>query len=226
MCGRYTQVRSWRELVDLYKITETATPLNLAARYNIAPTQDVPVVRNGPDGRGRELVSLRWGLVPSWAKDIDIASRLINARAETVAEKPSFRDAYKQRRCLIPADGFYEWQKQSQGPKQPYYITSADGGPLTFAGLWERWEKAADGRPVETCTIITTEANERLKPIHHRLPVVLIADSHDAWLGVEGQRNVAALLEPVSSGALEAIPVSTHVNNTRNDDPRCVEPER
>jgi len=159
MCGRYTQLMSWSEMIELYRITDTTHRLNLPPRYNIAPTQDAPVVR--AIGDGRRLDMLRWGLVPAWAKDIDIGTRMINARAETVAEKPSFKAAFRRRRCLVPADGFYEWQKMPAG-KQPYRITLKGGEPFAFAGLWERWERAPDGKPVETFTIITTEANGRL----------------------------------------------------------------
>ncbi len=225
MCGRYTQISSWSELVRLYRITDAATPLNLRPRYNIAPTQDVSVVRAAPDGGGRTLTRMRWGLVPSWAKDLAIGARLINARAETVAEKPSFRDAYRRRRCLIPADGFYEWQKRPGGPKQPYLITLKDQRPIAFAGLWECWNKAPDGRPVQTCAIITTEANDLLRPIHGRMPVILDAADHDAWLDADGHDGAAAaLLRPYSSADMRAGPVGAYVNSARNDDPKCVEP--
>ena len=226
MCGRYTQIASWSELVDLYRITEGSSPLNLRPRYNIAPTQDVAVVRAESDGGGRSLTLMRWGLVPSWARDTGIGARLINARAETVAEKPSFRDAYRRRRCLIPADGFYEWQKRPGGAKQPYLITLRDEQPFAFAGLWERWDKAPDGRTVQTCAIITTEANDRLRPIHGRMPVILDAANHDAWLDAlahDGAR-AAALLRPYPSDAMAAWPVGAHVNSAANDDPKCMEP--
>ena len=167
MCGRYTQMRTWAELLDLYGIAESLSPSNFPARYNIAPTQAVPVVRRQRSSGERELVTLRWGLVPSWAKNIDIGARMINARAETVADKPSFRAAFKERRCLIVADGFYEWQAQPKGPKQPFFITVADARPFALAGLWEEWW-GAGSTLIETCTIVTTEANPALKPIHAR----------------------------------------------------------
>jgi len=226
MCGRYTQTSSWSELVHLYRITEGPPPLNLRPRYNIAPTQDVAVVCVALDGGGRALARMRWGLVPSWAMDIAIGARLINARAETVAEKPSFRDAYRRRRCLIPANGFYEWQKRPGGLKQPYWITLRHQQPFAFAGLWERWEKASDGKPVHSCTIITTEASELLRPIHGRMPVILNAANHDAWLDTDGHdgAQAAALLRPYPSEAMAAWPVGTYVNNVTNDDPKCMNP--
>ena len=230
MCGRYTQLMPWSELVELYRVTAGAAAApNLAPRYNICPTQDVPVVRagagTGTGGRaGREIVMVRWGLVPAWSKDTAMGSRLINARAETVAEKPSFRGAYKSRRCLIPADGFYEWRQQGDGPKQPYRITLSGGAPFAFAGLWERWEKAPDGKALRTCTIVTTAANPFLRPIHHRMPVILDAAGHDAWLDAATPPDtLAALLVPYG-GAMEAHAVGTRVNNPRNDDAACVAP--
>lgn len=213
-------------MVRLYRIAEGVTPLNLQPRYNIAPTQDVVVVRMGPEDKRRELSMMRWGLVPPWAKDMAIGARLINARAETVAEKPSFRAAYRRQRCLIPADGFYEWQKRPGGAKQPYRITLKDQQPFAFAGLWERWDKASDRRPVHSCVIITTEANDVLRPIHGRMPVILDAADHDTWLDAAGHdgAEVAALLRPYPSDAIAAWPVGTYVNSAANDDPKCLEP--
>jgi putative SOS response-associated peptidase YedK len=210
-------------MVRLYRITETASPLNVPVRYNVAPTQDVPAVRPAKAG-GRELAMLRWGLIPAWAKDEDIGARLINARGETAAELPSFRAAFRRRRCLVAADGFYEWRKAGKGPKQPFLVELADGRPFAFAGLWERWDKAPDGRPLETCTIITTRANELLAPIHDRMPVILPPADYDAWLDVEGTGVEAAkaLLRPYPAAAMAAHPVSPRVNNARNDDAACL----
>ena len=228
MCGRFTQMRTWAELLEIYGIAESLSPSNFPARYNIAPTQNVPVVRRQPKSGERELVTLRWGLVPSWAKEIGIGAKMINARAETVADKPAFRDAFKQRRCLIVADGFYEWQAQPRrpkhpGPKQPYFITTADGRPFAFAGLWEEWWDAGKTL-VETCTIITTEASPALRPVHQRMPVILTEERFDAWLdGGSGTGDARALLAPYA-GELTLRPVGRRVNDVGNDDPGCIEP--
>ena len=188
---------------------------NLAARYNIAPTQPVPVLRDDLAGR-RELALVRWGLVPSWANDVAAGAPLINARAETVAQKPAFRSAFKRRRCLIPADGFYEWRARPDGPKQPYRIAMADDTVFAFAGIWEHWQ-SAEGSELESCAIITTEANDRLGDIHHRMPVILPPEIHDAWLSAE-PGEAATLMRPYG-GSLVVYPVSRAVNNIRNDGP-------
>jgi putative SOS response-associated peptidase YedK len=188
---------------------------NLAARYNIAPTQPVPVLRDGAAGR-RELALVRWGLVPSWAKDVAAGPPLINARAETVAEKPSFRNAFKRRRCLIPADGFYEWRVMPDGPKQPYRIAMADNALFVFAGIWEHWQ-TDEGSELESCAIVTTEANGQIRDIHRRMPVILPPEDFDTWLGGEPS-EAAALMRPYG-GSLVAYPVSRAVNNIRNDGP-------
>ena len=220
MCGRFSQTRSWSELAELYEAPGGEPPRNLAPRYNVAPTQAIPIVRIEEDGR-RGLVMARWGLVPSWAKDVAIGARLINARAETAAEKPAFRDAVRRRRCLIPADGFYEWQARPRGPKQPHHIARADGGAMAFAGLWERWDRAPDGRPLVSCTILTTEANALVRPIHDRMPVILDPEDEGPWLDV----GDPARLRPISADALRANPVGRRVNDVRNDDPACREPD-
>ena len=226
MCGRFTQRLSWAELHELMDLI--GPPRNLRPRYNVAPSQDVAVVR--ATGEGRTLSMLRWGLIPAWAKDPAIGYRLINARSETVAEKPSFRSAYRRRRCLIPADGFYEWQRLGK-IRQPWLFGLRDGAPFAFAGLWERWtvpEGAAltgslaelgAGDPVETCTILTTAANETVAPVHGRMPVILPRDACDTWLAGED-----VCLAPFAADAMTVHPVSTLVNRPANDDPRCVEP--
>ena len=226
MCGRYSNRFTWKELHE--RLDLIGTPLNLRPRYNVAPSQDVPAVRATEDGRG--LAMLRWGLIPGWAKDHAIGHKLINARSETAAEKPSFRSAFRHRRCLIPADGFYEWQRRGGAP-QPWLFGLRDGAPMLFAGLWERWavpEGAAltgslaersPGDAVETCTILTTAANETVAPVHGRMPVILAPDAWDAWLAGE-----EIPLGPYPADAMTAHPVSTHVNRPANDDPRCVEP--
>ena len=221
MCGRYTAAMSWSELVDLYEITETGIPLNVAPRYNVAPTQTVPIIRSVPNGR--ELAMVRWGLVPSWSKGPDSRYSMINARAETVTEKPSFRTPFRRRRCLVPADGFYEWKK-ANGAKQPYRIALNDGRPFAFAGLWDSWE-SADETAIESCTIIVTDANELVRPIHDRMPVILDPGNHVRWLDVEGTPadEAAEMLRSYPSERMTAYPVSRMVNSPKNDDPKCIE---
>ncbi len=240
MCGRYSLTTPVEGLRSLFEFPEQP---NLEPRYNIAPTQEVAAVRAAPPagathgaagqigaGRdeawaGRHLVLLRWGLIPSWAKDPSIGARMINARAETLAEKPAFRSAFRKRRCLVAADGFYEWQKQGAGPKQPYRIARRDGGPFAFAGLWERWRDPAEGRDVESCTIVTTGANDLLSPIHHRMPVILSPESHDPWLDPEAELGrVQELLVADPGMDLLASAISTRVNKVANDDPEVLLP--
>lgn len=194
---------------------------SLLPRFNVAPTQSVAAIRQ-TDQR-RELVLLRWGLVPAWAKDIAIGNKMINARAETVAEKPAFRSAFKRRRCLILTDGYYEWQKTGT-QKQPYHIHMRDGRPFVFAGLWERWQEPTQSQAVETCTIITTAANEQTTPIHDRMPVILNAGASDLWLdeSVEDRGKLEPLLVPYAADDLVFDRISTHVNNPRNEGPSCL----
>ena len=208
---------------------------NLPPRYNIAPTQQVAVVRAG-DGTGdeggsaRDLVMMRWGLIPHWAKDASMAAKMINGRAETLAEKPSFRDALKTRRCLVPADGFYEWRLED-GHKQPFRIGMKGGAPFAFAGLWERWTATTagagmdEGEVVETVTIVTTVANEKLRPIHARMPVILPPEAFEDWLDPANDPAAArALLKPYPVEPMAFYRVSQAVNNVRNDDPSCTAP--
>ncbi len=213
MCGRYSQRYSWSELYELYQLTGPA--LNLAPRYNIAPTQNATVIRVGNDGRYAS--QMRWGLIPSWAKDISFGAKTINARSETVAEKPSFRSAFKKRRCLVPADGYYEWVGP-KGDKQPYRIVVNDGALFSFAGLWETWNK--DGETIESFTIITCAPNAVTGPIHPRMPVILAQDDYDDWLGGDDDK----LLRPYPAESMSAYPVSRAVNNVKNDTPECIEP--
>jgi len=221
MCGRYTLSSPDASIAELLDLSVAPS---LAPRYNIAPSQLVAVLRTPPAREVRELELLRWGLVPGWAKDAAIGNRLINARCETAAEKPSFRTALRRRRCLVVADGFYEWRKLDRR-RQPCHIRMVDGRPFTFAGLWEHWQ-SPDGEPVESCTILTTAANELLAPIHERMPVILAPGDHALWLdpAVTDAARVQPLLRPYSPTELVAQPVSTHVNSPRNDDPRCIEP--
>lgn len=220
MCGRFSLNAAEAELRRLFGYD--GPPLNLAPRYNIAPTQSAPVVAIGREG-GRAMVMMRWGLVPSWAKDMTIGAKLINARSDSVAAKPSFRAAFAKRRCLVPADGFYEWRAVPGGRKQPYRIRRPDGGPFAFAGLWEQWQ-GPEGRLL-SFTIVTTDANARLRPIHGRMPVVLAPEDFTGWLDAATPAKAAlAMLRPCPDDWLVAEPVSTRVNNVRNDDPSCFDP--
>ena len=221
MCGRYSLTLPIDALRDLFQVD--ALP-NLPPRYNIAPTQDVLAVRTAPDGGGRSFTAFRWGLIPSWAKDPAIGSRMINARAETVAEKPAFRAAFRRRRCLIAADGFYEWAKDGKGGKggkQPWRIALPGGAPFAFAGLWEQW-MSPDGSEIESCAIVTTDAAEAIADLHHRMPVIVDPADHDLWLAADDPKQAAPLMRPYA-GALECYPVTTRVNNVRNDDPSVLE---
>ena len=226
MCGRFTSKYTWQEICDhlskfLGEPDEKQSALNLQPRYNVAPSQNVPVVRLSEAGFWR-IDLLRWGLVPLWAKDLSIGYKLINARAETVAEKPSFRSAFKSRRCLLPADGFYEWKKLAKG-KQPYRLTLKGGNPFAFAGLWEYWDGADKGHSelgtIESCTIITTEPNFLAKELHNRMPVILDPADYRTWL----QQSGAEMLKPYPAERMDAYPVSTVVNSPRNDTPACIE---
>lgn len=223
MCGRYTQLQPWSELVRLYGIAAPPAPPALLPRYNAAPTQDLPVVRAAGPGGGRALDLLRWGLVPSWAKDVTIGTRLINARAETVDQLPSFRASFRQRRCLVVADGFYEWRRTAGEQRQPYLVRPAELELFAFAGLWERW-KTRQNEWLQTFTIITSAANDFTRPIHDRMPVILTPDRFDDWLALDlPYDRTKALLRPFD-GAMTAIPVSRRVNNARVDDANCIRP--
>jgi len=217
MCGRY-ELHS--HPVALALAFGLAHPPALAARYNVAPMQNVPIIRRNAAGE-RELVQVRWGFVPRWAKDPSIGARMINARAETVAERPAFRNAYQRHRCLLPADGFYEW-RQGPGGKQPMRIARVDGQPFGMAGLYERW-LSPEGEVLDTCAILTTRANARLRALHDRMPVIVPPDQFDRWLDA-ANHDVDALFEPPSDDLLCAHPVSTRVNAVRNDDASLIEP--
>lgn len=219
MCGRYTITQTPQQLQDVFDFVDRP---DFPPRYNIAPGQPVPIVRL--EGGKRRLVLVRWGLVPGWSKQMP-SSMLINARGESVRDKPSFRDAFRYRRCLLPADGFYEWQAAGKGPKQPYHVRLKSGRPFAMAGIWEHWQ-TAEGSELETCAIVTTEANEVLKPIHHRMPVILAPEDFEAWLDVDGTppEEAAKLLKPAPSDWFEIVPVSTRVNRAANDGPGLIEP--
>ena len=221
VCGRYTLAESPRKLAKRLDVPETPDLPFDGQRYNIAPTQQVPIVRQKDNAR--EMVLAKWGLIPSWAKDMKIGNQLINARADTVATKPSFRSAFKSRRCLIPADGFYEWQKTEDG-KQPFHIRMKDKEPFAFAGLWEWW-RPEEGEPVQSCAIITTDANELMAPIHNRMPVILAPEDYGTWLNPAPTTELLLpLLKPFSGNQMEACPVSKLVNNPRNQGQELIEP--
>jgi putative SOS response-associated peptidase YedK len=214
MCGRYVLASPGEAIAEHFRLA--ATP-DVAPHYNIAPTQIAPVIRAAKEG-GRELVAMRWGLVPGWADDVSIGARMINARAETVAAKPAFRAAFRHRRCLIPANGFYEW-KSAGKRKQPYFCRLGGQALFAMAGLWEEW-RSPDGEVVKTYTVITTDANAEMKAIHDRMPAIILPDAYTAWLTAP---DPASLLVPLASASLDAYPVSTRVNNVRNDDAALVE---
>ena len=231
MCGRYSQTQSGKTIAEAFQLE--AAP-ELIPHYNIAPTQNVSTVMVTPKQLSRQHHLLRWGLIPSWAKDKAMGNRLINARAETVAEKPSFRAAFKRRRCLIVADGFYEWRRsESSKHKQPFYFHMRDrpstdgsvGMPFAFAGLWEHWQDSA-GEIINSCVILTTVANELLRTIHIRMPVILDPADYDLWLDptVQEASALQPLLQPYAAAKMISYPVSTQVNSPKNDYPECIEP--
>ena len=220
MCGRYNLITDAEALLDFFEIERTLLDASeVKSRYNISPSQDVPIVRD--IGNGRELALARWGLVPHWSKEEKPKYSTINARAETVAEKPTYREAFKRMRCLIPATGFYEW-RLDDGQKTPHHIRLAEGGLFAFAGLWDHWDREGEG--FDSCSIIVTSANHTMRPIHDRMPVILNSSQYNTWLNTRhyDRAQLDALMAPYA-GALEAYPVSRHVNNPRHDDPQCVE---
>ena len=223
MCGRFSQFSSLEIIQQTFSV-ETAM-FEETPNYNVAPTQKILAIIKQEDKN--KLEYLHWGLVPFWAKDISIGSRMINARAETVASKPSFRNAFKKRRCLIPADGFYEW-KGEKGDKQPYYIFTPFGEPFAFAGLWETWtDKESDEESVyKSCTIITTVASESIREIHNRMPAILDPKYHGKWLDAEIQdpKELETILQDGIILDMISYPVSTLVNSVKNNDPYCIKP--
>jgi putative SOS response-associated peptidase YedK len=224
MCGRYTIRR-----IDLARaafnaqLAEAFDEFSERARFNIAPSQDIPVVRINKEG-GRSIGLVRWGLIPHWAKAEPPKVQPINARAETVQTSGMFKQAFARRRCLIPADGFYEWRREGKS-KQPMFVHFPDDRVFGFAGLWERWRPAEDAEPVDTCTIITTTPNKLMSDIHDRMPVILRPEDYGTWLDRDTDPQQAAkLLRPYTDGELEAVPVSKTVNSPKNDTPACVTP--
>lgn len=221
MCGRYRLTAKERYLRDHFGLDEE--DVRWAARWNIAPTQQVPTVRQHPKEPRRTWSLARWGLIPSWAKDASIGFSSVNAQSETAAEKPAFRDAMRWRRCLIPADGFYEWRKLGGKNKQAYNFGLADDGLFAFAGLWERWRDRAAAQTIETCTILTTTPNSLIAGVHNRMPVILRRDDYDLWLDprVTDPARVVGLFKPFDARLMRSYPVSPRVNRTENDDAEC-----
>lgn len=222
MCGRYTLSTPSDDIALLFDISEL---MPLPPRYNLAPTQEAAVVRVTEPGAPRRLDLLKWGLIPYWAKEAAIGNRMINARSESVAEKPAYRSSFKKKRCLIPADGFYEWKKEGK-LKQPFLIRRKDTKPFAFAGLWSSWWDQERSQKVDTFTILTTDANDLMRPLHDRMPVVLDRENFDLWLDpkVEDASKLQPLLVPYSGDDFEAFPVSRLVNSPTNDLPNCIEP--
>ncbi len=220
MCGRFVLMTPGKDLAERFGLEEIA---GLEPHYNIAPTQMVAVIRVDRDTLQRRLVHVKWGLVPSWAKDPAMGNNLINARSESAAEKPAFRSAFRFRRCLVLADGFYQWKKEKIG-KQPYLFKMADGSAFAFAGLWESW-KSPEGETIESCTLLTTDANEIMAPIHDRMPVILKPEDYDLWLDpkVRDVNLLKSLLRPYPSEEMIVQPVSPKVNKATYDAPDCVE---
>jgi putative SOS response-associated peptidase YedK len=218
MCGRFTQRTPKKTLAKEFQVEEMP---ELEPRYNIAPTQDILSIRQSEDGR--EAAMLKWGLVPSWAKDSSMGAKLINARSETVSEKPSFREAFKKRRCIIPADGFYEWAR-SERRKQPFFFRMQDEHLFGFAGLWEQWKGEGD-QVINSCTILTTEANELLQPVHDRMPVILHPDDYELWLDADMRQLefVKELLRPFPGAEMISYPVSPSINSPLNQGAQLIE---
>ncbi len=220
MCGRFTLTLSAEQIEARFGVP---LPAGYKPRYNIAPTQEILALIS--DAQGRRIENFRWGLIPHWAKDPKIVQKLINARAETLFEKPSFRDAVKSRRCLVLADGFYEWRQMPQGKKTPVYVRLKSREPFGFAGLWESWH-SPEGQTLKTCTIITTEPNELLKPIHNRMPVIVPKELEELWLDPlpKVRAELERVLCPYRAEELELFDVSSAVNSPSNDGPECIAP--
>jgi putative SOS response-associated peptidase YedK len=224
MCGRYRRTTREEELARIYSIPVPKQP-DLPVSYNIAPSQNVLAIRFNPETRERTLDQLRWGLIPHWAKDQKIAYRTINARAESVDKAPAYRQAFIKHRCLIPADGFYEWRKTAK-PKLPFAIAMKGDRPFTFAGLWENWKDFETEKWIRTCTIITGEPNELVAQIHPRMPVIIPEQHHAAWLGETDDGNVKELLVSYPADQMRMWAISPRVNGPKNDDPSLWEPLR
>jgi putative SOS response-associated peptidase YedK len=222
MCGRFTLATSSDEIARIFDVPQAP---EFEARYNIAPTQDVPACRVLETGGQRQIDELRWGLVPFWADDLKIGNRMINARSETAASKPAYRAAFKRRRCLVPATGFLEWKKEG-GHKQPYLFRKEDGSPFALAGLWERWSDSEAQETVETFTILTCDPNELVARVHNRMPVILPTDAYDFWLDPTNDDTSALeeLLGPYDPAGFESVAVSRDINSPHNDRPELLDP--
>jgi len=222
MCGRYRLTAKERWLSNYFNIDPE--DLDWAARWNVAPTQEVATIRQDAKLPKRKFSLMRWGLIPYWSKDSSFAASTINAASETVVDKPAFREPLRRRRCLLPADGFYEWKRIGPKQKQPYNIGMADDGVFAFAGLWDRWN-GPEGKTIESCTILTTNANPLLKPLHDRMPVILHRDDYDRWLdpGITDPARVTDLLRPFDGRLMRIYPVSETVNRADSEGPECAQ---
>jgi putative SOS response-associated peptidase YedK len=220
MCGRFTLHLPPDLLAEIFGLSEIPV---FPSRYNIAPTQQVAAIREKANGL-REMDFLRWGLIPSWAKDKSVGNRMINARSETVAEKPAFRKAVRLRRCIVPASGFFEW-REAEKRKLPFYLRCRDGSPMAFAGMWDAW-KSPEGETVESCTILTTSSNELIEPLHDRMPVILHSEEYHLWLNREitDPEKLMPVFRAYPANLMEMYPVSELVNSPRNDSPDLIKP--
>ena len=221
MCGRYRLTARERYLAEHFGIDND---IEWAPRYNIAPTQQVVVIRQDPNHPRRIASLMRWGLIPYWSQDISIGNRTINAMSETAAEKPAFRDAIRKRRCLVPADGFFEWKRLNAKRKQPYNIGMLDGSVFAFAGIWDRW-RSGSSEIIESCSILTTDANPLTQEIHDRMPAILEPHQYDLWLdpGVTDPEQLQPLLRPFNPRLMKKYPLSPRISNVNNDDPECIQ---
>ncbi len=219
MCGRFTLTTSSQTVQEVFPQFEIP---ELEPHYNIAPTQSVAVIRRARSEQDPSFAMVRWGLVPFWAEDPSVGSRMINARSESVADKPAFKHNFQKRRCLVLADGFFEWM-ETDGKKQPYYIRLKGGRPFAFAGLWDRWNKVEPA--LESCTVLTTDGNDLIQPLHDRMPVILHTKDVDTWLdhSLQNLADFEPLMQPFPSDLMESYPVNPVVNSVRNDDARCIE---
>lgn len=226
MCGRFTSTTPSADLADYFGVDEVVAP-DLGARYNVAPTDEAYAIATSADGT-RRLGTFRWGLIPFWSKDARGGAKMINARAEGLLDKPAFKRAFERKRCIVPADGFYEWERVDARTKQPWYITMADGSPMAFAGLWDSWRpnRDSDEGKIRSCTVITGEPNDAVARLHDRMPVLLPADVWDAWLDPDNQDlgSLEGLLVPAASELVALRPVSRLVNTVTNDGPELLDP--